>query len=335
MLPAGPGEALVENQLGIVGDGRALQTVGVADQRAAADVPVLGASAGQRPDRGADLVEDGKPAVLLRGADVADIEDAEQRSRDYRVAELEGVAPSPEHIAVDGETGSERERKRTAREVDRGTAAIDSALVEDAAGSGHVDPEVGDRALRVAGDGQGLIDDASARVRDRIDPVSRDRDSVVERAGVGDRVLAAGDAEGLVDERSGPVRDRIDAIPRNREPVVERAGVVDRVLAARDAEDLIDERAGLVGDAVDAGAIDDQAVVEGAAVEDRRLGIARNRNLAVDVAAGLSGDAVDAVAADGDAAVEVAGIYDGDRAVTGPDDISVDRAVAGVVERLA
>src|SRR5262245_51183908 len=114
-------------------------------------------------------------------------------------------------VSVDGETGSERERKRTAREVDRGTAAIDRALVEDAAGSGHVDgavdhPEVGDRALRVAGDGQGLIDDASARVRDRIDPVARDCDSVVERAGVGDRVLAAGHAERLVDGRAGSVR---------------------------------------------------------------------------------------------------------------------------------
>src|SRR5262249_59743476 len=112
---------------GIVGDGGGLQAVGVADQRAAADVPVLGARAGQRPDRGADLVEDGKPAVLLRRTDVADIEGAEQRSRDYWVAELEGVAPSPEHIAVDGETGGERERTRTAREVDRGTAAIDRA----------------------------------------------------------------------------------------------------------------------------------------------------------------------------------------------------------------
>src|SRR5262249_42939316 len=165
----GPGEALVEDQLGIVGDGRALQAVGIADQRAAADVPVLGASAGQGPDRGADLVEDGKPAVLLRRTDSADIEGAEQRSRDYRVAELEGVAPGPEHIAVDGETGSERERKRTAGEVDGGAAAIDRALVEDAAGSGHVDravdhPEVDDRALRVAGDGQALIAVASARV---------------------------------------------------------------------------------------------------------------------------------------------------------------------------
>src|SRR5262249_39972959 len=121
----GPGEALVEDQRCVVGDRGALQAVGVADQRAAADIPVLRAGAGQGPDRGTDLVEDGKPAVLLRGADGADVERAWKTWRDLGVSELEYVTSGPEHIATDGVTGRERkrERPRAAREVDGGAAA--------------------------------------------------------------------------------------------------------------------------------------------------------------------------------------------------------------------
>src|SRR5262249_49336855 len=65
------------------------------------------------------------------------------------------------------------------------------------------------------------------------------------------------------------------------------------------------------------------------------LRIAADRDLAVDVAAGGGGDAVAAVAGDRDPTVEVAATRDDDRAVAGADEISVDRTVAGVVERLA
>src|SRR5262249_54114518 len=193
--------------------------------------------------------------------------------------------------------------------------------------------EIGDRVLG-AGDVHSLVDDAPLPVGDRIDAASRDRDAVVERAEIGDRVLGAGDAEGLVDGGAALIRDGVHAVS-DRESVVERAGVVDRVLAARDAECLIDECSALVRNIVDAGTADDQPLVEGAAVDDRVLRIAADRDLAVDVAAGGGGDAVAAVAGDRDPTVEVAATRDDDRAVAGADEISVDRTVAGVVERLA
>ena len=61
----GAGEALTEDQGRVVVDRAALQAVGIADQDAATDVPVLRARAGQRPDRRPDLVEGGEPLILL------------------------------------------------------------------------------------------------------------------------------------------------------------------------------------------------------------------------------------------------------------------------------
>src|SRR5262249_41958520 len=109
----GAGEALAERQRRVVGDCRSLKAVGVADQRAAADGPVLCAAAGQRPRGSADLVEDGEALILLSGANIADVEGAEEASRYLRVAKLEGIAAGPQHVAADVETRRERQRERT------------------------------------------------------------------------------------------------------------------------------------------------------------------------------------------------------------------------------
>src|SRR5678815_2897949 len=111
-------------------------------------------------------------------------------------------------------------------------------------------------------------------------PVAGDRDSVVEGAGVADRVLGARDAEGLVDRGPAPIGNGVGAVSHG-EAVVEGAGIVDRVLAPGDAEDLVDEVSGLVRDAVDAGSVYDEAVIVRGAVDDGGLRIAGDRDQAV------------------------------------------------------
>ena len=98
---------------------------------------------------------------------------------------------------------------------------------------------------------------------------SGDREPVVERAGIVDRVLAARDAECLVDERSGLIRDVVDARTADDQAIIESAAVDDRVLTIPADRDLaVDVVAGGGGDAVAAVAGDRDPTVEVAATRD-------------------------------------------------------------------
>src|SRR4029079_1195659 len=97
---------------------RRAEAVGIADERAADDGPVLRACSRQGPDRAADFVERREALILLRRSDVIDV----KRIAAF-AAELEDVVACAEHGAVDHRARSKRQRHRarTGREgkIDR------------------------------------------------------------------------------------------------------------------------------------------------------------------------------------------------------------------------